>query len=339
MQLPRLVLTPGEPAGIGVDLAVQLAQSPPAAAIVCMADADVLLARAEQLRLPLKIVPYQPGKAAPMRAGELVCTDIRVAETVAPGRLNPGNAAYVLQTLECAANGCLRGEFDAMVTGPVQKSVLNDAGIPFTGHTEYLCSLSGVEHVVMMLVAGSLRVALVTTHVPLQSVAALITRQLVIDTVRKVQRALQDDWAIARPRILVAGLNPHAGEGGHLGREEIDQIIPAIEWLCGEGLLVTGPLPADTLFTPSHLQEADAVVAMYHDQGLPVLKHVGFGQAVNVTLGLPFVRTSVDHGTALDLVGTGRADPGSLQAALAQAAHMAGNRQRARQGAGPGMPS
>jgi 4-hydroxythreonine-4-phosphate dehydrogenase len=246
---------------------------------------------------------------------------------VTAGRLDPANGAHVLALLDAAVEGCLAGTFDALVTAPVQKSVINDAGIPFTGHTEYLAARTGAE-VVMMLVGGGLRVALATTHLALADVARAITAGGLERTLRTVADGLVHRFGIARPRILVAGLNPHAGEAGYLGREEIEVIAPVIGKLAREGLRIRGPLPADTLFTPRSLREADCVVAMYHDQGLPVLKHAAFGRGVNVTLGLPFVRTSVDHGTALDLAGTGNADSSSLFEAVELAVALAGHDHR-----------
>jgi 4-hydroxythreonine-4-phosphate dehydrogenase len=234
---------------------------------------------------------------------------------VCAGQLDAANAPYVMATLKRAVAGCLDGEFDALVTGPVHKGIINDAGIAFTGHTEFLAQLAGVEHVVMMLTASNLRVALATTHLPLNQVSAHITPALLREVLRILDRDLRERFGLAQPRILVCGLNPHAGESGHLGREEIEVIAPVIAELREGGLHLRGPLPADTAFTPRQLEDADAVLAMYHDQGLPVLKYAGFGEAVNVTLGLPFIRTSVDHGTALELAGSGRADPGSLLAA------------------------
>lgn len=228
------------------------------------------------------------------------------------GRLDAANSRYVLAVLERAVRGCLTGEYHAMVTAPVQKSIINDAGIAFTGHTEFLAEKAGADHVVMMLVGGGLRVALATTHLPLRDVPSAITRERLMKTLRVLDRDLRQRFKVARPRILVAGLNPHSGESGHLGTEDIEVIMPAIAQAVQEGIAATGPIPADTLFVPERVKHADAVLAMYHDQGLPVLKYASFGQGVNVTLGLPFVRTSVDHGTALDLAGTGKADPGSL---------------------------
>jgi len=311
------VITPGEPGGIGPDLVVTLAQQERARAWVVMADADLLASRAHRLGMSLAI---DADLAAPARAaGRLTVRHVPLALPAEPGRLEVANAAYVLRTLEQATDGCLDGTYRALVTGPVQKSVINDAGIPFSGHTEFLCDRAGVADVLMLLVAGTLRVALATTHLALRAVPDAITGPLLERRLGLLLTGLRQRFGIATPRVLVAGLNPHAGEGGHLGREEIEIIGPVCERLRAAGEAVRGPLPADTLFTEQYLRDADAVFAMYHDQGLPVLKHAGFGEAVNVTLGLPFVRTSVDHGTALDLAGTGRAHTGSLAAALALA--------------------
>ncbi len=323
MSVPRLALTPGEPAGIGPDLCLQLTQQPQSCELVAIASAELLQQRAEQLGLPLQLKHYdatQPAQAAV--AGELTILDTELAATVTPGQLDPANAEYVLQTLRRAASGCLDGSFDALVTGPVHKGVINDAGIPFTGHTEFLAELSRTSRVVMMLATEGLRVALATTHLPLADVSRTITRPLLDEVIRILHHDLQRRFAIAAPRILICGLNPHAGEGGHLGREEIEIIEPVLQQLRGEGMQLIGPLPADTAFTPKQLQQADAVLAMYHDQGLPVLKYRGFGHAANITLGLPFVRTSVDHGTALELAGSGKADVGSLQYAIDTALQM-----------------
>jgi 4-hydroxythreonine-4-phosphate dehydrogenase len=277
----------------------------------------MLAARAKQLGLPLTPRDWQPGAGPlPHRAGTLPVLSATLAKPAVPGRPDPANALYVLALLDAAADGCMAGRFSAMVTGPVQKSSINDAGIAFQGHTEYLAAKSDGAHPVMLLVAGSLRVALATTHVPLADVPRHVTRERLERTLRVLERGLRESIGIAAPRIVVCGLNPHAGESGHLGREEIDVISPAVEAFAAGGATVTGPVPADTAFTPASLERADAVLAMYHDQGLPVIKHAGFGQAVNVTLGLPFHRASVDHGTALDLAGTGRADPGSLFEAI-----------------------
>ncbi len=321
--LPRLVITPGEPAGIGPELCAQVAQADFPAQWVVIADPDLLRYRAQRLGLDLELVLYDPdAPRLPQRAGILQVLPLALRHHPSqPGLLDPANAAYVLDCLERACDGCLSGEFDALVTGPVHKGVINDAGFPFSGHTEFLAARCGVDPV-MMLAAPGLRVALATTHLPLRQVADHITPEGLERVIRILDRDLRQRFAIARPRMLVCGLNPHAGEGGHLGREEIEIIAPLLERLRAEGLDLVGPLAADTAFVPDHLAQADAVLAMYHDQGLPVLKHLGFGSAVNVTLGLPIVRVSVDHGTALDLAGTGRADPGSLQAALKTALEM-----------------
>lgn len=319
----RIALTPGEPAGIGPDLAIMLAQQPQQHEIVAIADPALLKARAVQLGLPLtlRLVNLQ-DKPRSSLAGELPVLPISLAADAEAGRLDVRNAGYILQTLDAAITGCLSGEFAALVTGPVQKSVINDAGIPFSGHTEYLADKTATKKVVMMLATEGLRVALATTHLPLKDVAAAITPEELTLVTEILHRDLQQQFGIKQPRILVCGLNPHAGEGGHLGREEIDVIEPVLEQLRARGMNLIGPLPADTLFTPKYLGGADAVLAMYHDQGLPVLKYKGFGQAVNITMGLPIIRTSVDHGTALDLAGSGKADPGSLHTALAYALAM-----------------
>ena len=314
---PRLLLTPGEPAGIGPDLAVALAQEAFPGALAAVADPALLEARAGQLGLPLRLRLLDPATAPqPHQAGELQVLPVPLAAPVQPGRLDPRNAPYVLETLRLAAAQVLRGAADALVTAPVHKGVINDAGIPFTGHTEFLAELCGAPTPVMMLATPSLRVALATTHLPLRAVADAITPAGLEAVLQVLHHDLRTRFGVARPRILVCGLNPHAGEGGHLGREEIEVIAPVLQRLRDEGMALDGPLPADTLFTPRLLAQADAVLAMYHDQGLPVLKHAGFGEAVNVTLGLPIIRTSVDHGTALELAGSGRAESGSLRAAL-----------------------
>ena len=328
--LPRLALTTGEPAGIGPELAVRLAGQAPGAALVVVGDPELLEATARDLGQPLTIDEYHPFETPhPSGSGHMLVSPVKLAAPARPGRPDPANARYVLEVLERAAGLCLDGALDGMVTAPVNKAVINDAGIPFSGHTEFLAKFCGGGPVVMMLTAGDLRVALVTTHLPLSAVPAAITAGRLEQTLRIVHEALVRDYRINAPRIAVLGLNPHAGEGGHLGREEIEVITPVIERLLAEGLDLAGPLPADTAFTPKALENADAVVAMYHDQGLPVLKHAGFGRAVNVTLGLPIVRTSVDHGTALDIAGRGVADPGSLRAALDAGIEIAANRARA----------
>ncbi|WP_166263417.1 4-hydroxythreonine-4-phosphate dehydrogenase PdxA [Marinobacter caseinilyticus] len=322
-----LALTAGEPAGIGPELCLQVASGDREVGLVVVASQELLRARADQLGLAIVLERWRPGTPATLAAGRLSVLPVDGLVNAAPGVLDTGNSAYVLATLETATRGCLDGTFDGMVTAPVHKGVINDAGIAFSGHTEFLQALCRVERVVMMLATENLRVALVTTHLPLKEVSAAITSERLSQVTRILNQDLQRCFGIRHPRILVAGLNPHAGEGGHLGREEIDVIEPTLQHLRGEGIDLIGPLPADTLFTPHWLDSADAVLAMYHDQGLPVLKYQGFGRAVNITLGLPIVRTSVDHGTALDLAGTGRADAGSLYTAIAVGAEMALSRQ------------
>ncbi len=323
MSTARIAITPGEPAGIGPDLVIALAAQAHACELVVISDPELLRQRAALLGHPLLLRSYD-AKATPRpsQPGELTILPVALAAPVTPGQLDTRNAAHVLETLRQAGQGCLNGEFDAVVTAPVQKSVINEAGTPFSGHTEYFQELAGVPRVVMMLACPGLRVALATTHLPLREVAAAITIQRLHEVLGILVEDLRHKFGLARPRILVAGLNPHAGESGHIGHEEIDVIIPAINDFEDSDCLLTGPLPADTLFTPKYLEQADAMLAMYHDQGLPVLKHKGFGEAVNITLGLPFIRTSVDHGTALDLAGSGRADSGSLRAALSAALDM-----------------
>ncbi|MBA0175036.1 4-hydroxythreonine-4-phosphate dehydrogenase PdxA [Pectobacterium carotovorum] len=314
---PRVVITPGEPAGIGPDLVIALAQQAWPVELVICADPDLLFSRALQLSMPLTLRDYQPGQPAqPQQAGSLTILPIAAPATIIPGQLNVANSAYVVETLARACDGCLNGEFAALITGPVHKGIINDAGVPFSGHTEFFADRSRCDRVVMMLATEELRVALATTHLPLAAVSAAITRQSLHEVITILHHDLQTKFGIAQPQIYVCGLNPHAGEGGHMGREELDVINPALDELRLQGITLVGPLPADTLFQPKYLQHADAVLAMYHDQGLPVLKYQGFGRAVNITLGLPFIRTSVDHGTALELAATGSADPGSFITAL-----------------------
>ncbi|SDS44747.1 4-hydroxythreonine-4-phosphate dehydrogenase [Halopseudomonas sabulinigri] len=330
MSVPCLAITAGEPAGIGPDLCIQIAQHPSAAQRVVIADPELLHCRARQLGLPLELLPYDPDAiAAPQAAGQLSILPVPLAAVCQAGQLDARNAAYVLKTLRLAGEGCLSGRFAAVVTAPVHKGIINDAGVPFSGHTEFFAEQTATEQVVMMLACPGLRVALATTHLPLRAVADSITAPLLKRVIRILQADLISKFGIARPRILVCGLNPHAGEDGHLGREELDIIIPALDALRAEGIELIGPLPADTLFTAKHLDQADAVLAMYHDQGLPVLKHKGFGQAVNITLGMPIIRTSVDHGTALDLAGSGLADAGSLRVAIDTAEQMIAARRNA----------
>jgi 4-hydroxythreonine-4-phosphate dehydrogenase len=324
MPPPRLILTCGEPAGIGPDLCIDIAGRPWPCELVVAGDGEVLKARAQQLRKPLTLVPYsRDAQSVEHRAGTLSVLHIPVAAPVRAGQLDRANARHVLALLDRAIDGCVAGEFAAMVTAPVQKSVINDAGIAFSGHTEYLAERTGGAHPVMMLANGSLRVALATTHLPLKDVSAAITAELLQRVLSVIDRDLRSRFVIPAPRILVCGLNPHAGESGHLGREEIEVIAPALDALRRTGMQLIGPAPADTAFTAQMLQRADAVLAMYHDQGLPVIKYAGFESAVNVTLGLPIIRTSVDHGTALALAGTGKSDAGSMVAAIELALQLA----------------
>jgi 4-hydroxythreonine-4-phosphate dehydrogenase len=289
----------------------------------------LLAERARLLGLDVELVSYLPGNAAAQAGpGQLLVLDVSLASPCVAGRLDTANAPHVLALLDRATDGAANGEFDAVVTAPVQKSVINDAGVPFTGHTEYLAARTGAAHPVMLLAADNLRVALATTHLPLRAVSDAISAGLLDTTLRIISDDVSRLWGMSRPRIAVCGLNPHAGESGHLGTEDRDVIAPAIERARAAGMLVDGPLPADTVFVPRALSNYDVVLAMYHDQGLPVLKHAGFGHAVNVTLGLPIIRTSVDHGTALDLAGTGRADAGSLVAATQLAVEFAARRSR-----------
>lgn len=314
----RLAITPGEPAGIGPELLVRLAGAPRDASWVAIADSDLLSRTSSRLGGTLELNDRIDAPSREPGTLTVLHTPLKVEER--PGRLDVRNAAYVLETLTRAVDGCLDGTFGGIVTGPVQKSIISESGVSFSGHTEFFCERAGAEDVVMMLVAGSLRVALATTHLALKDVPSAITVELLERRLGILLDGLERQFGITAPTVLVAGLNPHAGEGGHLGREEIDVIGPVCARFRARG--VEGPLPADTLFTPGFLERADAVFAMYHDQGLPVLKSRGFGAAVNVTLGLPFVRTSVDHGTALDLAGTGRADAGSFREALTLATEL-----------------
>ena len=333
--LPRIALTAGEPAGVGPELVAALAASDLQADLVAITDANLLRRAAQQRGVDLQLESFDGSPRDRRAPGVLRCIDIALAVPAVPGELDAGNARYVLDTLARGADGCASGEFDAIVTGPVQKSIIADAGFAFTGHTEFFAQRAGCD-VVMLLAApsvsgggrfgGDLRVALATTHLPLSAVPGAITQAGLVRTLRILHDDLIGRFGVAAPRVAVLGLNPHAGEGGHLGREEIDTIVPAIERLRAAGFDLVGPLPADTAFLPAQLARFDAVLAMYHDQGLPVLKHAGFGHAVNVTLGLPFIRTSVDHGTALDLAGTGKADASSLEAATRLALKLVANR-------------
>ena len=315
-----LAVTPGEPAGVGPDLLIQLIQEAQPCELVAYASPQLMLERAHLLGLPLRL---REPNGQPLSGGELAIEPIYLPHHATPGQLNAGNAHYVLDALATAARDCQSGKVHGLVTGPVNKAIINEAGIPFSGHTEFLAELTNAPQVVMMLATQGLRVALVTTHLPLRQVATSITEERVTSVTRILHNDLITRFGLPTPRILVCGLNPHAGEGGHLGREEIDIITPALTTLQASGIDAKGPFPADTVFTPGVLSSGDVVLAMYHDQGLPVLKYQGFGHAVNVTLGLPIIRTSVDHGTALDLAGTGRGDFGSLRCAITTALSMA----------------
>jgi 4-hydroxythreonine-4-phosphate dehydrogenase len=321
----RIAVTPGEPAGIGPDIVLMLALKKLPALPVVIADSALLATRARKLRLKIDLRP-DTGIAQTHKRGILYYRHVPTAAQVIPGKLDSANAAYVLETIKIAALGCRSGEYAALVTAPVHKSIINDAGIPFSGHTEYLAELVGGGYPVMMLATKKLRVALVTTHLPLREVSAAITEERLTRTLTILNDDLKTKFRIRNPRIAVTGLNPHAGESGHLGDEEQRVIIPVLERLRKQKINAAGPFAADTLFTPKRLKPFDAVLAMYHDQGLPVLKHAGFGEAVNITLGLPIIRTSVDHGTALDRAGTRKADPGSLIEAFLLAAKLAKNK-------------
>ncbi|PID46434.1 MAG: 4-hydroxythreonine-4-phosphate dehydrogenase PdxA [Proteobacteria bacterium] len=327
--IARLAITCGEPAGIGIDLVLQIAQNDLPAQCVVIADREVMQSRAEQLNLDIEFLTYDNSlERQSAKAGQVTVLHTACPAPVEAGVLNQKNARYVLETLDKATHGCQRGGFDAMVTAPLHKGIINDAGIRFSGHTEYLAALTDAPLPVMLLAAGDFRVALATTHLPLKDVSAAISQTSLTQVIEILHHDLQNKFGIEKPNIYVCGLNPHAGEGGHLGMEEIEVITPTIQRLKSQGMNLVGPLPADTLFTQKYLQHADAVLAMFHDQGLPVLKHASFGRAVNITLGLPIIRTSVDHGTALDLAGTGNADAGSLLAAIHSAIEMSHARLR-----------
>ncbi|HEX7115316.1 MAG TPA: 4-hydroxythreonine-4-phosphate dehydrogenase PdxA [Steroidobacter sp.] len=333
MTLPRIILSSGEPAGIGPDLCIEIAGRDWPCELVVAGDMEMLEERARKLGRRLDLRPWHAGpEPVAHRAGTLAILHIPVVAPVRAGQLDPANARYVLGLLDRAIDGCRAGEFDALVTAPVHKGVIADTGAPFMGHTEYLAQRTG-GHPVMMLATKSLRVALATTHLALKDVSAAITKERLQRVLEVIDHDLRTRFGIAKPRILVCGLNPHAGESGHLGREEIEIIAPTLEELRARGMELVGPAPADTAFTAHMLEQADAVLAMYHDQGLPVIKYAGFDSAVNVTLGLPIIRTSVDHGTALSLAGTGKANAGSLAAALELAIAMASNAPDARQSA------
>lgn len=324
----RFALTAGEPAGIGPDLCVFMAQEAQPYPVVVITDKNLLQQRAAQLQLELNIseVALDSMPTTPAPAQHVYVWHTPLAEPAVAGELNQANAPHVLEVLTRAGQGCLDGTFNAMITAPAHKGIINKAGVPFSGHTEFLQELTGAERVVMMLATHGLRVALVTTHLPLRNIADAITSERIEEITSILHSEMQTKFGIDNPRILVCGLNPHAGEDGHLGREELDIIQPTLERLRQQGMTLIGPLPADSVFTPNNLKECDAVLAMYHDQGLPVLKHKGFGSAVNITLGMPIIRTSVDHGTALNLASTGEIDTGSMQVALETAYQMAASK-------------
>lgn len=321
----RLAVTPGDPAGIGPDLVVKIAQHEWSAQLVAFSDPDVLLSRAKQLGLPLKLVEYREDKLEVLPTGSIYIRPIAAAVPAIAGKLDSENGHYVVETLKQACEANMAGEFDAVVTGPVHKGTINKAGISFSGHTEFFAQQSNTPDVVMLLSTEGLNVALATTHIPLEFVSKAITKERLHKVLHIIHTDLKLKFGITHPHIYVCGLNPHAGEDGHIGKEEIMTIAPALEELRAEGLNITGPLPADTIFQPKYLQDADVVLAMYHDQGLPVLKYKGFGASMNITLGLPFIRTSVDHGTAVDLAGTGKIEGGSFVLAIEKAIQLAGH--------------
>jgi 4-hydroxythreonine-4-phosphate dehydrogenase len=321
--LIKLAVTPGEPAGIGPDLLIQLANTSWEAQLVVFADEDLLKSRAAILGIDIEFIPYLKGENYKQKPGQIIVNHIPCAVTPVAGVLNSENGHYVVNTLRLACEANMQGDFDAVVTGPVHKGIINQAGVSFSGHTEYFAQQSNTPDVVMMLATDGLRVCLATTHIPLAYVSKAITPERLEKVIGIMHADLQHKFGIANPSIYVCGLNPHAGEDGHLGKEEILVITPTLERLRQSGMNLVGPLPADTIFQPKYLDKADAVLAMYHDQGLPVLKFKGFGNSVNITLGLPFIRTSVDHGTATDLAGTGQADTGSMSRAINKAIKLA----------------
>lgn len=322
----KIAITPGEPAGIGPDLIIALAQHKWPAMLVVFADGEMLQQRAALLGMSIELIPYDESNTTVQEPGQLYLQHIPAQDTVVAGQLNPNNGHYVVETLRQACQQNIDGNFDAVVTGPVHKGIINQAGVSFSGHTEFFAHQSNTSDVVMMLATEGLRVVLATTHIPLAYVAKAITKERLHKVIHIVNTDLRLKFGIKHPHIFVCGLNPHAGEDGHIGKEELDVMIPALNELRAEDIKLTGPLPADTIFHPKYLEQADAVLAMYHDQGLPVLKYKGFGASVNITLGLPFIRTSVDHGTALDLAGTGQADNGSFELALNEAIKLAGKK-------------
>lgn len=322
----RIAITPGEPAGIGPDLVIEMAQQAWPVQIVVVASKALIKKRAQQLNLPLTFIDYDANaEAVPQVQNTLTIVDIPLAQPTIPGTLDTNNGAYVVETLKVASDKNMSGEFDAIVTGPVHKGLINKSGVPFSGHTEFFANEANCSDVVMMLATKGLRVALVTTHIPLAYVSKAITYERLQKVTRILHQDLQSKFGLESPKIYACGINPHAGEDGHLGREEIEIMEPAFAELRNEGMNIVGPLPADTIFQEKYLQDADAILSMYHDQGLPVLKYKGFGSSVNITLGLPFIRTSVDHGTALELAGTGKADSGSMMEAINSAIYLANN--------------
>jgi 4-hydroxythreonine-4-phosphate dehydrogenase len=324
--IKRIAITPGEPAGIGPDLAITIAQQSWTEQLIVIASKQLLLDRAKELSLPLNLIDYnESNKRLAQQAGTLTVLDVPLQDTCIAGELNSNNGGYVVETLRIASEKNMSGEFDAIVTGPVHKGLINKAGIAFSGHTEYFAHQANCSDVVMMLATEGLRVALVTTHIPLAYVSKAITYERLQKITRILHHDLKEKFGIKSPRIYACGINPHAGEGGHLGREEIEVIEPALNELRAEGIDIIGPLPADTIFQDKYLSDADAILAMYHDQGLPVLKYKGFGSSVNITLGLPFIRTSVDHGTAIELAGKGTADVGSMMEAMRNAINLCQN--------------
>lgn len=323
MTIKRVLISSGEPAGVGPDLVAQVAQEAWPVELSVIGDPALLQARAARLNLPLALLPFDANVAAEKLApGHLKCIPISLRKPCEAGKLDPANAAYVQEMLKQAAELALQGSVDALVTAPVHKALMNEAGLPFQGHTEFFAEKARVKKAVMLFVVDRLKVALVTTHLPLAEVPRAVTAELLEETLRILREALIRQFKIKDPHILICGLNPHAGEGGHLGKEEIEIMSPVLDKLRHESMRLTGPLPADTIFTEKYLTQADAILAMYHDQALPVVKTLGFGQAVNLTLGLPFIRASVDHGTALDVAGTAKADPSSLKAALRLASNL-----------------
>jgi 4-hydroxythreonine-4-phosphate dehydrogenase len=324
--ISRIAITPGEPAGIGPDLVIAMAQKSWPAQLIVVASPELLKERAKLLNLPLTLIPYNPELPTQLsQPGTLSILPVELAESCVPGELNPANGAYVVETLRVACEKNMQGEFDAVVTGPVHKGLINQSGIAFSGHTEYFAHQANCSDVVMMLATEGLRVALVTTHIPLAYVSKAITPDRLHHVTSILHKDLVNKFGIENPTIYVCGINPHAGEGGHLGREEIEVMNPTLDALRAEGMNLIGPLPADTIFQEKYLKEADAILTMYHDQGLPVLKYKGFGSSVNITLGLPFIRTSVDHGTATDLAGKNIADAGSMIEALKTAIELVNN--------------